>query len=873
MTSEGVVQSSGFTTGVATLDRLLGGPLGGREVVLLRGGPGTGKTTLTLQILSNHLGGGGSGAFLSLEDDPTEAIERARRSFGFAFPEDTPRGSRSAVSTALYGVKHDEVQDRLKEYLGSLAGEGAGLHLVVIDSLNVLAAVLTERFNTWPLRLALHHICQGIQASLGGCVVLLTGESHGAHGELATAMAESFVCDTEIELSRQEVSRPHAAGERSRGRGDSAPLRETRCFCRVAKSRTTRHQFRRCAYEITAEGLTFFETYPGDGRFLVFFENAPQESQLTDLSDTDIPHLYPGLVVESFDRNGLQQTLASQRRLCSVPSQMDMSLATYDTYWVDWYVELNRRDRVAASVKQALGAEDPRLAGVVHAACLRTLEETAAHPKRSALAEAAGAIVAGLCDGSPPAVERRQLQQVLAENLEYFSTEEGRSGIFSVLALDSLRLFGDRRSKIIAELPQSRYAVATDGQQRVRAIPVNANVGLFVYRKDVIDDAINVGALDEEGLTAELERLWRLECELGGSDPREQPVPDIIGAVVGRFFACWREREEGPVTWEEVIAISRLCGKDLVIEAATFDSFMATFLELLWAVGGSLRVDASYRIADREETVESLILAAGLLGQMFADGTVPRDATLAPDAFARRYQPSEATPSRDWVFARHWHSTLIDVLTARKGAASPQVERPFLWVNEKARLGIMQVPTTIHRLLRDSRKGFTGDPPREGCWGEWYLALLKGSENEKLACELINWLMSSRKIIEAALAGALLPTVEAFYDLYGDARCIDVPGRPHESLPDTTFREARELFFRNARFRSETFDYPHCAREIHGILEWLRTRARGKADLLALRERIVEAALRRIESLNGLDLLRRDYETPGHTAAHSLVLG
>jgi hypothetical protein len=134
-----------------------------------------------------------------------------------------------------------------------------------------------------------------------------------------------------------------------------------------------------------------------------------------------------------------------------------------------------------------------------------------------------------------------------------------------------------------------------------------------------------------------------------------------------------------------------------------------------------------------------------------------------------------------------------------------------------------------------------------------------------LACELINWLMSSRKTIEAALAGALLPTVEGFYDLYGDARCFVVPDRVHESLPDMTFREARETFFRNARSRSETFDYRHCAREFHGILEWLRTSARTKEDLLALRGK-VDNALGRIEALNNRDLLRRDYRALGRPA-------
>ncbi len=74
-------------TGIAVLDEMLGGDgIPDGSVVLLRGGPGTGKTTLALQIAADHLAQDDThnyAIFISLETTPKLATKHVARAFGF----------------------------------------------------------------------------------------------------------------------------------------------------------------------------------------------------------------------------------------------------------------------------------------------------------------------------------------------------------------------------------------------------------------------------------------------------------------------------------------------------------------------------------------------------------------------------------------------------------------------------------------------------------------------------------------------------------------------------------------------------------------------------------------------------------------------
>jgi hypothetical protein len=141
-------------------------------------------------------------------------------------------------------------------------------------------------------------------------------------------------------------------------------------------------------------------------------------------------------------------------------------------------------------------------------------------------------------------------------------------------------------------------------------------------------------------------------------------------------------------------------------------------------------------------------------------------------------------------------------------------------------------------------------PEHHSCWGDWHLAVLKGSENKALAVDLINNLMSTRKVSERAFSGAGLPTVTRFYESYGEARCFDFVQRPDVRMPATTFGGLRRMLFTTARSRVNIFDYPHCARVLHGLLQWVHGTQEMRTDEL---QRKVEASLEQIHQLRDSD--------------------
>jgi hypothetical protein len=137
------------------------------------------------------------------------------------------------------------------------------------------------------------------------------------------------------------------------------------------------------------------------------------------------------------------------------------------------------------------------------------------------------------------------------------------------------------------------------------------------------------------------------------------------------------------------------------------------------------------------------------------------------------------------------------------------------------------------------------------------MALMKGSENVALAVDLINNVMSSQRICDRAFSGAAVPTVEDFYKIYGDIPCLNFPERPTKLLPETTFADLREMFFKNARSRSQIFDYRLCMRELHSILEYIHAFPARSATDMGTR---IDEALNKIRELSG-----RGWEPPKWT--------
>jgi KaiC domain protein, Ph0284 family len=134
-------------TYVPGLDEILYGGIPERSVVLLSGGPGTGKSILGKQFLYNGLKKGEPGVFVALEEHPV-AVRRSFRHFGwdisqyeregkFAIVDAFTGGVGTAAQREKYVVKQVddvyEVSDVLRQAI-----KDVGAKRVVVDSVSTL---------------------------------------------------------------------------------------------------------------------------------------------------------------------------------------------------------------------------------------------------------------------------------------------------------------------------------------------------------------------------------------------------------------------------------------------------------------------------------------------------------------------------------------------------------------------------------------------------------------------------------------------------------------------------------------------------------------------------------------------------------------
>jgi hypothetical protein len=353
---------------------------------------------------------------------------------------------------------------------------------------------------------------------------------------------------------------------------------------------------------------------------------------------------------------------------------------------------------------------------------------------------------------------------------EYWVTELKRAGLLCPIPSHLLKLFSLPRpeggsssgdARVIHELAEAKQAHYAQESEYL-AVPHWVNVGLLVYRKDL---------------------TW------GGA---------------------------APTTWEDVESVCRGIRKTnpsappmLLFETRTNDTLMATALELGWSHGafwhtidagaGELRIvfEGSSKFSHWVDAVERLHR------WIHIDKFVPVLSSVDP----------RKNPVEDWAFARHWYSTWVDTRTRRRPAG-----RRTQANSDPANYGVCRIPISADRAK-------TPGAEHHSAWGEWYLAIQRGSENVELGVDLINNLMTGRKVTDRAMAGAGLPALEQFYKTYGENIC------PHTDL---TFNEMRTHFFRHARTRAAYFDYRRVVRVISGALSAVLTNPQPKPSVREL---------------------------------------
>lgn len=177
-----------LSTGIDGLDSVLGGGLFPGSSVLVRGAPGTGKTTLAIQFLCEGARRGEGGAYFSFEEFP-EQIYRDAGELGFDLPA-LEQAGKLQVITMEPGAFLEEALEP-----GGLLEElrrDIGLRRVAVDSVTLLELALSGRGDSrrtlYLLRNALHRL---------GLTTLLIEEGAPAEGP---SMAE-YMVDTVLHLT------------------------------------------------------------------------------------------------------------------------------------------------------------------------------------------------------------------------------------------------------------------------------------------------------------------------------------------------------------------------------------------------------------------------------------------------------------------------------------------------------------------------------------------------------------------------------------------------------------------------------------------------------------------------------------------------
>jgi len=880
-----------ISTGIEALDEMLGGEgkeKGIREgsIVLLRGSPGSGKTTLALQILEKHLKNypGESGVFISLEKAPRLIVVHMKEAYSFDNIETPGRiiciGRETLEKHFLSEfqkkltkntTKPLELWENANVFIDCVSEivkndfQLQNVKYVIIDSLNVFADIVLQFLKaafpslTFRIRDVFQVVSKALVKAMGDngrSILIFVGEYAPDDLHAHSVASESFFCDIDIQLTEEPIIQEKIPLNPQDSR-ENYPLGvnllefrkgiEKRHFCRVLKSRNSPRQSRRCAYDIVdKEGIKFYETYPADGQVRLFAENAPQLNEWRDFISQDIlqMHLYPALDYYIFDRDGLQRAFGGLRRFFYMPERTDMYLSSIDSYWVNWYVDLWRRWKLRDTLQKSLSCIQEKIkTNPDHFEKLKAIfscivgKVHRGYNNRKEQAEMITEIIAKCrecrtmtdCDGQ----QCEDLPEKIVATYKDMD-REGTGGLLEPIEEEKLRLFGERRSKIIAEL---------ESPPGLSAIPYNANIGLIVYRKDILSWL--KGNIKKEELSNKIKEIYNdieTACQETGFNINVKNKYKI-DEVAENF--CTKV-DNVPQTWEGIIAICELgkekLGKKILflIETQTYTSLMSTLLEFIWNCGGEFHVRADYEVKEKPKVRERLFRAFYVIKMMFDKGIIPQDCSLDPKRFVALCSKKDS----EWLFARHWYSTFIDVLTARD---ETKPDKPFIWnPDSSVELEFMQIPISLSRFIDNP------EAPHISCWGEWYLGIIKGTENKALAIDLINNIMSCQKVCTRAFSCAALPTTEEFYALYKDAKAVNLPERDKKLIPSKTYKEIRDDFFKTAQSRSCIFDYSHSILELHTVLEYVRVTRDVSVDKLLGK---IKTAIEKIEELNERGLL------------------
>ncbi len=193
-------------TGIQELDQILRGGIPVGNVVLLAGGSGMGKTTLSMEFLAHGAEKGERGIFLSVTE-PVQILERNTREYAFFDPRFLQDGLIRLVDlrAVLRKLGHGDATSYEVEETAELVHAFEAIvkeyHIkrLVVDSLTAICQRIED-----PGRIRDFVFGLGFALSQLGCTTFLTSETPPRELRYSMFGVEEFIADGIIFLSEME---------------------------------------------------------------------------------------------------------------------------------------------------------------------------------------------------------------------------------------------------------------------------------------------------------------------------------------------------------------------------------------------------------------------------------------------------------------------------------------------------------------------------------------------------------------------------------------------------------------------------------------------------------------------------------------------
>ncbi len=228
-------------TGIPGMDKLLNGGIPKRNVVLISGGPGTGKTIFSQQYIYNGLLNGEPGVFVALEEHPVQ-VRRDMAEFGWDVRKFEEQGLFAMVDAFTGGI--GEAAKREKYVVTSVDDFG--------EFVDVVKAAVRE---TGAVRVAVDSVSTLYLSKPAVARRILMNLKRVLAGLGATALLVSQVSVTDRGFGGPGVE--HAVDGIIRLDLDEVNGELIRSMI-IWKMRGTKHDMRRHPFEITDKGIVVY---------------------------------------------------------------------------------------------------------------------------------------------------------------------------------------------------------------------------------------------------------------------------------------------------------------------------------------------------------------------------------------------------------------------------------------------------------------------------------------------------------------------------------------------------------------------------------------------------------------------------------------